>query len=118
MEKNNYEDLLPVKVLKVMFVLLFQKQKKQTNEPLDTGKLLNQECTIYCHSSQATHRKGRTIRKVRGGGEFSSRRNFFCYQIPCMKFFFRPWHEYFLGLIGLHEFFSFNFPLREYFFCT
>ena len=41
MEKNNYEDLLPVKVLKViLFVLLFQKQKKQTNEPLDTGKLL------------------------------------------------------------------------------
>ena len=24
----------------------------------------------------------------------------------------------FLGLIGVHEFFSFNFPLREYFFCT
>ena len=46
MEKKNYEDLLPVKVLKVMFVLLFQKQKKETNDPLDTGKLLNQECTI------------------------------------------------------------------------
>ena len=30
--------------------------------------------------------------------------------------FFRPWHEYFLGLIGVHEFFSFNFPLRVYFF--
>ena len=29
-----------------MFVLLFQKQKKETNDPLDTGKLLNQECTI------------------------------------------------------------------------
>ena len=24
----------------------------------------------------------------------------------------------FSGLIGVHEFFSFNFPLREYFFCT
>ena len=24
----------------------------------------------------------------------------------------------FLGLIGVHEFFSFNFPLREYFLCT
>ena len=44
--KKNYEDLLPVKVLKVMFVLLFQKQKKETNDPLDTGKLLHQECTI------------------------------------------------------------------------
>ena len=30
--------------------------------------------------------------------------------------FFRPWHEYFLGLIGTHDFFSFNFPLPEYFF--
>ena len=25
-------------------------------------------------------------------------------------------HEYFLGLIGVQEFFSFNFPLREFFF--
>ena len=32
--------------------------------------------------------------------------------------FFRPLHEYFLGLIGVQEFFSFNFPLREFFFCT
>ena len=24
----------------------------------------------------------------------------------------------FLALIDVHEFFSFNFPLREYFFCT
>ena len=30
--------------------------------------------------------------------------------------FFRPQHEHFLGLIGVHEFFSFNFLLREYFF--
>lgn len=46
MEKNNYEDLFPLKVLKVVFVLLFQKQKKQTNETLNVGKLLNQECII------------------------------------------------------------------------
>ena len=26
--------------------------------------------------------------------------------------------NYFLGLIAAHEFFSFNFPLREYFFGT
>ena len=39
---------------------------------------------------------------------------FFRYQIPCM-IFFRPQHEYFLGVIGVHKFFSFNFPLREYF---
>ena len=29
--------------------------------------------------------------------------------------FFRPVHEYFLGLLGMHEFFSFNFPLQEFF---
>ena len=30
--------------------------------------------------------------------------------------FFRPWHEYFLGLIGAQEFFSFNFlPARIFF---
>ena len=50
-------------------------------------------------------RKGRTIRKV-----------------MVSKFlgliFFRPWHEHFLGFIGVHEFFSFNFPLRVFFFCT
>ena len=31
--------------------------------------------------------------------------------------FFRPQHEYFVGLIVVQAFFSFNFPLREYFFC-
>ena len=35
-----------------------------------------------------------------------------------VRIFFRTWHEYFLGLIDVHEFFSFNFPLREYFTCT
>ena len=52
-----------------------------------------------------------------GGGIFELQEFFFV-----IKFFawilFRPLHEYFLGLIGVHEFFSFNFPLREYFFCT
>ena len=34
------------------------------------------------------YNKGRTIRKIMGGGgEFSSRRDFFGYQIPCMNFF-------------------------------
>ena len=32
--------------------------------------------------------------------------------------FFRPKHEYFLELIGVHEFFSFNFPLHDYIFFT
>ena len=48
-------------------------------------------------------------------GNFGAAGIFFRYQIPCMNFF-RPYHEYFLGLIGVHEFFPFNFPLREYFF--
>ena len=50
-------------------------------------------------------------------GNFSSCRAgiFFRYQIPCMNFF-RPQHAYSLGLIGVHEFFSFNFPQRKYFF--
>ena len=37
-----------------------------------------------------------------GRGEFSSRRKFFSLS--------NSLHEYFLGLIGVHEFFSFNFP--------
>ena len=50
-----------------------------------------------------------------GVGNFGAAGIFFRYQIPCMNFF-RPYHEYFLGLIGVHKFFPFNFPLREYFF--
>ena len=63
--------------------------------------------------------QGRTIRKVMGGGggEFSSCSNFFSLSNSLYDFFW-PWHEYFLGLIGVHDFFSFNCPLREYFFCS
>ena len=53
----------------------------------------------------------RTIRKVMGGGwggELSSRRNFSSLSNYV--------YEFFLGLIGVQEFFSFNFPLREFFF--
>ena len=47
------------------------------------------------------------------GGEFSSRMKFPLYE------FFRPLREYFLALLSVHEYFSFNFPPREYiFFCT
>ena len=53
-----------------------------------------------------------------GGGECSSRRNFFFVIKYLDLIFFRPYHEYFLGFIGVQEFFSFNFPLHEYFFCT
>ena len=54
---------------------------------------------------------------VGGDGNFRAAGTFFRYQIPCMNFF-RPLYEYFLGLVGVQEFFSFNFPLREFFFCT
>ena len=49
--------------------------------------------------------KGRTIRKVMGGGGFSSRRNFFFVIKFLVSISFRPLHEYFLGLIGVQEFF-------------
>ena len=52
------------------------------------------------------------------GGEFSSRRNFFSLSNSLYEFFLGHSMNIFLGLIGVHEFFSFNFPLREYFFCT
>ena len=39
-----------------------------------------------------------------GVGNFRAAGIFFRYQIPCMNFF-KPWYEYFLGLIGVHEFF-------------
>ena len=63
--------------------------------------------------------RGRTIRKVMGGGvggEFSSRRNFFFVIKFLVWNFFRLKHKYFLGLIGVHEFFSFHFPLANIFF--
>ena len=38
-----------------------------------------------------------------GVGNFQAAGISFRYQIPCMNFF-RTWHVYLLGLIGLHEF--------------
>ena len=69
------------------------------------------------------YNKGQTIRKIMGGGggeEFSSRRDFFFLLSNSLyEFFLGHSMNIFLGLIGVHEFFfSFNFPLREYFFCT
>ena len=59
--------------------------------------------------------QGRTIRKVMGGGGFLSRRNFFSLSNSLYEFF-RPQHEYFLGLIGVHEFFHLIFPCANIFF--
>ena len=45
------------------------------------------------------------LEKLWGGeGNFRAAGIFFRYQIPCMNFF-QALHEYFLGLIGLQEFF-------------
>ena len=54
-----------------------------------------------------------------GGGEFSNRGNFF-FSLSNSLYEFVLGHSMniFLVLIGAPEFFSFNFPLREYFFCT
>ena len=40
-----------------------------------------------------------------GGGELFSRRNFFSAIRFHVWIFLKPWHEYFSGLIGVHEFF-------------
>ena len=65
--------------------------------------------------------KGGPIRKwgVVGVGNFRAAGILFRYQIPCMIFLGHS-RNIFYGLIGVYEFFSFNFPLqlREYFFVT
>ena len=59
---------------------------------------------------------------IRGGGgwwDFGAAGIFFGYQIPYMIFFFLGHSmNIFFGLIGVHEFFSFYFPLCEYLCCT
>ena len=52
-----------------------------------------------------------------GGGEFSSRRNFFLLYIKFLVWiFFRSLHKYFLGLIGVQEIFLIKFSLARIFF--
>ena len=43
---------------------------------------------------------------------------FFSLSNSLYEFFLGHSMNTFLGLIDVHEFFPFNFPLREYFFCT
>ena len=65
--------------------------------------------------------KGQPIRKwgVRWGvGNLRAAGIFFHYQIPCMIFFLGYSINIFQGLIGVYEFFLFNFPLHKYFFGT
>ena len=52
----------------------------------------------------------------RGEGNFRAAGIFFRYQIPAVNFFLGHSMNIFLGLTGVQEFFSFNFPLREFFF--
>ena len=75
--------------------------------------------SIFFSHTSLTYPQGRTIRKVMGGrgGKFSSHRNFFSLSNSLYEFFFRPQNEYFLGLIGVHEFFHLIF-LARIFFCT
>ena len=57
---------------------------------------------------------GRTIRIIMGlgrvDGKFSSHINFFSWTFPFAWIFFRPVREYFLGVLGPHEFFHKIFP--------
>ena len=55
------------------------------------------------------------LEKLWGEGNFRAAGILFVIKFLLWNFF-RSLHEYFLGLIGVHEFFSFSFPLREYFF--
>ena len=71
------------------------------------------------NSARCPLREG-PLEKIMGGGGrgiFEPQGCFFVFKF-LVRIFFRTWHEYFLGLIDVHEFFSFNFPLREYFACT
>ena len=56
------------------------------------------------------------LEKLWGGGGFSSRRNLFSLSNSLYEFFLGHSRNIFLGLTGVQDFFSFNFPLREYFF--
>ena len=79
--------------------------------------------TIISFMVSILYNKGRTIRKIMGGGGRGMFGEFFAGIFFVIKFLvgiFILGHriKIFLGLIDVHEFFSFNFPLREYFFCT
>ena len=68
---------------------------------------------------QAPIHKGRTIRKVMVGvGNFRAAGIFFRFQIPWMNFFKAMTWIFFRVDWRACIFLSFNFPLREYFFCT
>ena len=56
------------------------------------------------------------LEKLWGGGGIFEQQDFFLSSNSWYEFFFRPKHGYFSGLIGVHKFFSFNFPVREYIF--
>ena len=66
-----------------------------------------------------SHFRDGPLEKLWGGeGNFRATGIFFPGQIPCMNCFLSYSMNIFLGLIGVQEFFPFNFPLREFFFCT
>ena len=55
---------------------------------------------VYCTRDLGTDHS----KSYGGEGNFPAAGIFFRYQIPCMNFF-TPKHEYFLGLISVHDFF-------------
>ena len=108
-----------------LWVSLVQSQivAQQTNDEAIDFKL-SSRCA--CRMLQERRTLGITKRNLKngpleklwkGGGGWGifEAREFFSLSNSFMNFSLRPKHEYFLGLIGVHEFFFFNFPLREYF---
>ena len=63
-------------------------------------------------------RLGTDHQKSCGGSEFSSRRNFFSSLNSLYEFFLGHSMNIFQDYLACMDFFSFNFPLREYFFCN
>ena len=106
----------------LFFYIYFKRLTCNLTKPLTSTSVAGALAESYKNAGHWGSR--REILSVRGGpleklwrnGEFLSRGNFFSLSNSFMNFSFRPQHEYFLGLIGVHEFFSFNFSLREYIF--
>ena len=75
-------------------------------------------CSNRMNSSHFSVRDG-PLEKLWGWGEgiFEPQEFFFVVKF-LVWIFFTPSHEYLPGLIGVQEFSSFNFPLREYFFLS
>ena len=61
---------------------------------------------IKIRDSMLSWLRDEPVEKLRGGGEFLSRRNFVSLSYSLYEFFLGHRMNIFLGLIGVHEFFS------------